>query len=70
MAPATVVAALFLSTVTAKQVLPNGHAWGCLPGNISSSLPFCDTNLSISDRVADLVGRLTLDEKVRISLQN
>ena len=44
------------------EALPNGYAWGCL--NISSSLPFCDHTLPISQRVDDLVSRLTLNEQV------
>jgi hypothetical protein len=44
--------------------LPNGHAWGCLPGNISAKLPFCDPRRPIAARVADLVGRLSLSEKI------
>lgn len=50
----------------AAAVLPNGHAWGCLRGNISASLPFCDDALSIADRVKDLVSRLTLEEKIGV----
>ena len=44
--------------------LPNGHAWGCLPGNISAHLPFCDASKTIPVRLADLVGRLSLEEKI------
>jgi hypothetical protein len=44
--------------------LPNGHAWGCLPGNISASKPFCDASRPIAERVANLVSLLTLDEKI------
>lgn len=46
--------------------LPNGHAWGCLPGNISALFPFCDSTLDMAKRVADLVGRLSLDEKISL----
>ena len=35
----------------------------CSPGDISSSFPFCDLTLSHPDRAADLIGRLTLEEK-------
>jgi hypothetical protein len=44
--------------------LPNGHAWGCLPGNISAGFPFCDPTLTVAERVKDLVSRLSLDEKI------
>ena len=44
-----------------SQALPNGYNWGCLKGNVSSSLPFCDHTLDIKLRVDDLVSRLTLD---------
>lgn len=43
--------------------LPNGYAWGCLPKNVSSGFPFCDPSRKLADRVADLVGRLTTEEK-------
>eukprot|EP01052_Picozoa_sp_SAG31_P048668 SAG31_NODE_10291_length_1159_cov_1.276415_2_plen_108_part_01 len=37
---------------------------GCLPGNVSASLPFCDRALSTEKRLDDLVGRLSLQEKI------
>jgi hypothetical protein len=43
---------------------PNGHA--CDPGHSSSALPFCNASLSIGARVADLVGRMTVEEKVHL----
>jgi beta-D-xylosidase 4 len=43
---------------------PNGYLWGCLPGNVSSTFKFCDHTLPTAERVKDLVGRLTLDEKL------
>ena len=44
--------------------LPNGHVWGCLPGNVSNHLPFCNTKLSVADRLTDLLDRLTIDEMI------
>eukprot|EP00911_Craspedida_sp_UC1_P000898 UC1_evm1s685 len=44
--------------------LPNGHVWGCLPGNVSSHRKFCNTSLPIEARLDDLVAALTLDEKI------
>lgn len=32
----------------------------------TKNFPFCQTNLAIGDRVRDLVGRLTLQEKVKL----
>ena len=43
--------------------LPNGHVWGCLPNNVSSSFPFCNSSLPLSERITDLINRLTLEEK-------
>ena len=43
---------------------PNAYFWGCLPGNVSATLPFCNHALSTPARVADLVGRLSLEEKL------
>lgn len=41
--------------------IPNFH--GCVSPN-ATSLPYCNSNLSIDARLEDLVGRLTLDEKI------
>jgi hypothetical protein len=45
--------------------LPWGYAWGCM--NISKALPFCDVSLPVADRVHDLIGRMTLEEKAAVS---
>ena len=37
--------------------------WGCQV-DVAKNLPYCDVSLSVEDRVVDLVGRLTLEEKV------
>lgn len=57
---ALLIIAAAVATVAA---LPNGYAWGCLPGNISATLPFCKTELPIGTRVEDLLTRMT-DEEV------
>ena len=44
--------------------LPNGHAWGCLPGNVSAAHPFCDAKLPIAARIKDLLSLLSLEEKI------
>ena len=41
---------------------PYHHAHAC----VNVSLPFCDTTLAIADRVADLISRLTLEQKVSV----
>ena len=38
----------------------------CAPGDPTSKFPFCDQTMSLDDRAADLVGRLTLEEKQSI----
>eukprot|EP00039_Didymoeca_costata_P030626 m.30608 g.30608 ORF g.30608 m.30608 type:complete len:811 (-) comp8218_c0_seq1:49-2481(-) len=60
----TLLALIGTSTAENGYGMPNGHAWGCKPGNISAHLPFCDPTLSIKDRLADLIGRLSTDEKI------
>ena len=44
--------------------VPAQHVWGCLAGNISARLPFCDTALTIDARVSWLLANLSLPEKV------
>ena len=55
---------LILNTVAAATSLPNGHAWGCEPNNVSAHLPFCNAKLSTDARLTDLISRLTIDEKI------
>lgn len=40
------------------------HVWGCLPGNVSHHMKFCNRSVPIEERVADLLANLTLEEKV------
>ena len=42
---------------------PSHHSHAC-NDTASQALPFCDITLSIADRVADLISRLTLEQKV------
>lgn len=44
---------------------PTGH--GCLPGGSWSSMPFCDTTLTTAKRAADLVSRMALTDKCRMT---
>lgn len=45
--------------------------FACDPNNrVTSNLPFCRVNLPIRTRVRDLLGRLTLQEKVRLLVNN
>lgn len=48
--------------VTALPLFPAQHSHSCLPPN--NQFPFCDITLPIQDRVADLISRLTLDQKI------
>jgi hypothetical protein len=45
---------------------PNFWVYGCAKGNVSYGLPFCTISLPISERVLDLIGRLSEDEKLVI----
>lgn len=60
----------FLLTLAAlmERALATGPLWPtvCKPGDITSGFPFCDQSLSLDDRSADLVSRLTLEEKQSI----
>ena len=55
--------AILLKVATAA---PNFWVYGCQPGNVSSAFPFCDYKLDVSTRVADLISRLDLTEKLGI----
>eukprot|EP01046_Picozoa_sp_COSAG06_P013658 COSAG06_NODE_831_length_12041_cov_5.766789_2_plen_773_part_00 len=45
---------------------PAEHVWGCLPGNVSAHMDFCDHRLPLDQRVGSLLGSLNLDEKVKL----
>lgn len=45
--------------------------FACDPSNaVTRKLPFCSVSLHIRDRVNDLIGRLTLQEKIRLLVNN
>eukprot|EP01059_Diplonema_ambulator_P004195 TRINITY_DN138_c0_g2_i1.p1 TRINITY_DN138_c0_g2~~TRINITY_DN138_c0_g2_i1.p1 ORF type:complete len:752 (+),score=249.86 TRINITY_DN138_c0_g2_i1:57-2312(+) len=56
------VSAITLLLSAASMGLPNYHVWGCY--NISKNYPFCNPSLNISDRVEDVMGRMTYDEMI------
>ncbi|XP_010268028.1 PREDICTED: probable beta-D-xylosidase 2 [Nelumbo nucifera] len=46
-------------------------AFACDPRNgLTRNLPFCQVSLPIPDRVRDLIGQLTLQEKIRLLVNN
>ncbi|XP_042517321.1 probable beta-D-xylosidase 2 [Macadamia integrifolia] len=53
---------------------PTGEArpsFACNPSDVNTrSLPFCQVSLPIPDRVNDLIGRLTLQEKIGLLVDN
>lgn len=58
--------ALFLACLPGSTARP---AFACVDGE-SRNLPFCRTNKPIHVRVKDLIGRLTLAEKIRLLVNN
>lgn len=53
------------------QTSMSGPGLACDPSNgVTRSLPFCRTNLPIQVRVRDLIGRLTLQEKITHLVNN
>ena len=57
--------ALALATLAAAQLprYARFHSHGC-NDSATQLLPFCDTTLAVGDRVADLISRMTLAQKV------
>lgn len=39
---------------------------GCEEGSLGAGLPFCNVSLALDERVADLIGRLSFDEKIHM----
>lgn len=50
------------SFAQALPLYPPQHSHACISPN--NEFPFCDTTLPIQDRVADLISRLTLEQKI------
>ena len=55
--------AAFVATALGQPAFPAHHGHACLPPN--DAYPFCDTTLAVADRVADLLSRLTLQQKIQ-----
>lgn len=56
------------STATSTAHDLSGGTRPCSAEGAAAALPFCDPSLSVDDRIEDLLGRLTLEEKVRVVL--
>ena len=62
-----VVALPMISIAAAATSKPTGPSYfACAPHSAGASLPFCNTSLSIDERVDDFIGRLSLEEKVAL----
>lgn len=61
--PHVAAALLLVAATAAVDGAPNYQ--GCISAN-ATALPFCDSSLSHEARVEDLLGRLTLAEKVQL----
>lgn len=61
---ATVIKSVSKTPPVQTGSLPNFYVWGCLPGNVSADFPFCDSSKTVEDRLDDLIGRLTTEEKI------
>lgn len=57
---------LLLSTARVSVVAYTPHGFGCLTPE-TSGFPFCDTKLSIEERVSSLVSLLTTEEKIGLT---
>ena len=55
---------VLVSSLALTDATPNFWVYGCQPGNVSATLPFCDYNLPINERVNDLISRLDITEKL------
>ncbi|XP_059279846.1 probable beta-D-xylosidase 7 [Lycium ferocissimum] len=57
---------LFISVLFLHTTVSTQPPFSCDTSNsVTSSFPFCNTSLTISQRVNDLVSRLTVDEKIQ-----
>ncbi|QCD98276.1 beta-glucosidase [Vigna unguiculata] len=63
--------AVFLLLFLLRYTCEAREAFACDPKNAATkNLPFCKVSVAISERVKDLIGRLTLEEKVRLLVNN
>lgn len=65
-ARAAAAALLAVSSCASAAVQYQPHGQGCTDA-ATRALPYCDTRLPLAARVADLVGRLQLDEKIGLT---
>lgn len=65
---------LFISILLCVYAITGGESrppFACDPSNgMTKNLPFCRVSLRVGDRVRDLIGRLTLHEKVGLLVNN
>ncbi|PIM99534.1 Xylan 1,4-beta-xylosidase [Handroanthus impetiginosus] len=58
---------LFLFLLATSAPIEARHPFACSSKDLANkNLPFCRTDIRIEDRVKDLIGRLTLQEKVKL----
>ncbi|ESW35161.1 hypothetical protein PHAVU_001G212100 [Phaseolus vulgaris] len=63
--------AVFLLFFLVRHTCEARDAFACDPKNaVTKNLPFCKVSVAITERVKDLIGRLTLEEKVRLLVNN
>lgn len=61
----------FLLLVLVFRLSESRPPFACDPANVmTKNLPFCKVSLPITNRVNDLIGRLTLQEKIRLLVNN
>ncbi|CAJ1875826.1 unnamed protein product [Sphenostylis stenocarpa] len=67
----SLVAAVFLLLFVVHHTCEARDAFACDPKNgATKNLPFCNVSVAMAERVKDLIGRLTLEEKVRLLVNN
>lgn len=67
----TLILLLLFLHVCAFTCIESRPPFACDPNNGGTrNLPFCRVSLHMRDRVNDLIGRLTLNEKIRLLVNN
>lgn len=61
---------LFLLLISTTNAITKREPFACGDKTTEKSLPFCDASLAMGERVRDLIGRLTLEEKVKLLVNN